>query len=1428
MCTCIHGRMLKFIGVLVVYMLALPMIMLMEPENVNASPNTYYVAVTGDDLTGDGSLLSPWRTIQKAASMMQSGDIALIREGTYRETVTPPRSGVESAPITFKSYPNENVTISGADPLSGWSLDSSGALPLLQAPMEWSLGSGNQIFINGGMAEIARWPNNTGTLLEPSRATAEAGSNTTLTDGSLPANIDWTGADIWFAGGASWVGDDSVVTQYDPASHKLTFTSVRSANSNYDPRSGTPYVLSGIKAALDAENEWWLDEQNRRLFIKPPAGYDASNVKVEAKKRIYGFDLSDRSYIRLEGLRLFATSIKTNDQSNHLVIDRLHAQYVSHNSRNNKGNPLEENNGLTMRGQYNELINSELTFSSASLLNVKGQYNQIVNNYIHDGNYAGTWNGVVFASGAGHYIGYNTVTRSGRDVIKLDDPARMIVEYNDVSYGGLITKDSGLFYTAADDARNTEIRYNTFHDMYTHLGMGIYTDNQSSHFIIHHNVIWNVPNSDPIRLNSPSNYNLVYNNTAAVNTLGMGTYAIVFKGDMYGDRIFNNIVTGGEVQFAEASGYVTGSNLMLGIDPQFMNPDQFDFRLMANSSGIDAGVVVPGITDGYAGAAPDIGAYEYGKPLFKTGHDFAAPPVIGTVASMVPPTADRVTNGSFETRTLEPWVVTKGRAQHIYAAGAAWSSQTAITRTQNGSAQLSGSVSELEQTVTGLTPNTRYTVSLWTKASSSDSASVFGVRNFGGDTVTRMTYGTEWTQYKLEFITGTSNTSAVVYVAKEPLPGAGDSLIELDTQTLPTTSSAWLAYDVTSFIRDESNRDAAASLTVRGANSRTTFATKRTGTNQPRLEVMTEDSATPMIIYATKSAGVRTKTGTDDANTNYGNTTSFNAAYWNTGYQEEIYLQFPLGNLTDKQITSVKLLLRASGAAADGASTTVYGLAEDGWSESALTWNNKPQASLQSVYYDDIGLIVPLEELPAADLLRKTIVDARYIYVKAEREGLFPQTILDDFKQAIDAAQSIVMQASSTDEQLNTARSLLQSKQKALDARKRLLEVIQLERRMMDTTSEGSLPGQYPAYARSDLQQAGSRAYTHFGDEGVTYEQLLVEEATLLAATRLYEERVISTELPLVPKVNFQSMLDDTAGWSDTFNAAGGWNIFAKDMTRYTRSKFGDTLFAWNMSYDFANNGLEWPGMLIRSQTPNKPLNQDTNYLIIFKPTVWELQKWIDGKQQTFLTFPNNQFNGSDSRIYAGAVNVEGGVRILCYVNGLKVLDIVDRDNPITQSGYFGFVSSGQSGDIKAKAGEMMPEAALHGPTRLNLLDEHTFKLHAYDGSSTVGGSVYQSVYGGTLRLSFDPQLFDLMGAATLPDHAAASISGGDGLYTIDFTTVNPLIQNGEALLKITLRAKKVSVQTAITVQEARFYKTPDGQTGVKAFPLSKRVETVP
>jgi len=73
----------------------------------------YYVSTTGDD-AADGSLGTPFLTINKALTVVTPGDTVFVRGGTYIEKVHFPVSGVKGSFVTLKEYPGETAIISGA------------------------------------------------------------------------------------------------------------------------------------------------------------------------------------------------------------------------------------------------------------------------------------------------------------------------------------------------------------------------------------------------------------------------------------------------------------------------------------------------------------------------------------------------------------------------------------------------------------------------------------------------------------------------------------------------------------------------------------------------------------------------------------------------------------------------------------------------------------------------------------------------------------------------------------------------------------------------------------------------------------------------------------------------------------------------------------------------------------------------------------------------------------------------------------------------------------------------------------------------------------------------------------------------------------------------------------------------------------------
>jgi hypothetical protein len=72
----------------------------------------------------------------------------------------------------------------------------------------------------------------------------------------------------------------------------------------------------------------------------------------------------------------------------------------------------------------------------------------------------------------------------------------------------------------------------------------------------------------------------------------------------------------------EINGVMLDYDVLEGVEPpdpenpsRVFKLEEFDFRLREGSAAVDAGCELPTLTDGFTGIAPDLGAYERGKPL---------------------------------------------------------------------------------------------------------------------------------------------------------------------------------------------------------------------------------------------------------------------------------------------------------------------------------------------------------------------------------------------------------------------------------------------------------------------------------------------------------------------------------------------------------------------------------------------------------------------------------------------------------------------------------------------------------------------------------------------------------------------------------------------------------------------------------------------
>ena len=630
---------------------------------------SYYVATNGSDSYTSvqaQNVATPWLTISKAAGVMVAGDTCYIRGGTYRRTVTPANSGTAALPITYRPYSNEVVTVSGADVVTGWSVYSNG---IYQAALTGALGDKDQVFVDGVMMNLARWPNTSLDVSRPVKAVADSGSYAltnnpdgtrtgTYTDAALtqPAGV-FVGAKIHTVPGVVWVAQTGTVTNYSPGFLEFRWK-INGTTNTYAPKVGDPYFLFGLLSLLDTPGEWFINPSANRLYLWPPQNDSPTNHTVEAKKRDYGFDLSGKSYITLQGLRLFACAVNSSSTSRGLVLDGLDCAYVNHFALIDTAGPWSyhmNDTGLILNGTNNILRNSHIAFSAGNGVTLLGVSNLVDNCVIHDVNYAdldcAAINTGLSATSKANEIRYNTCFNSGRGLLLLRSLTAGKVHHNVLYRSMLRTTDGGAMYSFAHDGLNTEIAYNLVCDnMCPGKGSGIYLDNQSTNFITHHNLIYNTGLALHYNLHS---VNMKWFNNTAVAFNESWTGGFSDGRSQAGSELRNNICTATvKIATTNLAEVVRSNNLTNNVNPLFVSTNALNFQLQAGSPCVDAGIAISPYTDGFSGAAPDIGAFEYGQPPWTAG---------STLTNFLPPAGPNNLNAT---------VIAGGRVQLTWSVNA--------------------------------------------------------------------------------------------------------------------------------------------------------------------------------------------------------------------------------------------------------------------------------------------------------------------------------------------------------------------------------------------------------------------------------------------------------------------------------------------------------------------------------------------------------------------------------------------------------------------------------------------------------------------------------------------------------------------------------------------------------------------------------------
>ena len=574
-----------------------------------------YVAKSGSN-NNPGTEAQPYLTISKAAQVAVAGDIILVKAGVYRETVTPTNHGSAAKPIIFKAFGTDEVTISATEEVGNWTVYSGG---IYKASANMPLNTKNMLYYNGVAMDLARWPNNSDNNSYSINATPVLAGSASHVEASNVLDIDWSGGYIWYLGahsGASWTRPIT-----DASSSRVDFTAVDITKWPFNPHNPTVFrngnrgrfYLFNALGALDYEREWYYNANT--IYFKAPGGANPNNANIEYAAREKTINIT-KNHIHFDGINAFGGKVYV--AGSFAVVKNGNFKHCLETIDDLYNTSAQIGDGAIDIVRDNATIeNNVIEYGSANGIIVKGysggKNTVIRNNIIRHFNTIGNHSSLIRSTADNVLVENNTAYGTGRDGLYIN-AYNCVVAYNDVYEVMKINNDGGVFYTVGNEnQKNTEIHHNWFHDSKGPAYAdgrcaGIYLDNDSKGYDVHHNVVWNITWAG-IQTNWDVWDNEIYNNTIWNVSDAMGAWLPVRDGvqkTIKRTKIYNNYSS-----IKEFLGTDLQNNIINANSP-FANVDAADFMPKPGAVLIDAGREISGITDGFLGAKPDVGAYEYG------------------------------------------------------------------------------------------------------------------------------------------------------------------------------------------------------------------------------------------------------------------------------------------------------------------------------------------------------------------------------------------------------------------------------------------------------------------------------------------------------------------------------------------------------------------------------------------------------------------------------------------------------------------------------------------------------------------------------------------------------------------------------------------------------------------------------------------------
>jgi len=421
------------------------------------------------------------------------------------------------------------------------------------------------------------------------------------------------------------------------------------------------YWLSGKREALDAPREWFHDA-GTLYFYEPSCAMPNATVEVKARNYAIWQDKPVKSNVRLASLELFGAALQFRNCTD-CVVNNVVLSFPTYDPEIRELNAEKGAVAATLvAGTRVNLTNLTIAQSNNWGLELQGDDIVLDNfliastDWVSSLNYAPlkmTGNGMVATRGTVRTFGNagivtaipnspaGLINDTGTQIPPQPMAGRSLeVSYCHVYDGGKVGEDTALLYGGGWAAAGTRWHHNWIHGT---MEKCLRFDDQSENSTVDHNVLYDCgePAWDPssgknsgLGLVAKGDGHYLYANTIfQTNYSDLCMPSCVEKSKPYRTQfprvvqnnrtqVFNSAAATAVATCECPAGSEPGGNftaIYKGADLKLRDAANHDYRPADDSPLVDAGAIIPPYTDGFVGAAPDIGAYESGGDWWQAG-----------------------------------------------------------------------------------------------------------------------------------------------------------------------------------------------------------------------------------------------------------------------------------------------------------------------------------------------------------------------------------------------------------------------------------------------------------------------------------------------------------------------------------------------------------------------------------------------------------------------------------------------------------------------------------------------------------------------------------------------------------------------------------------------------------------------------------------